>query len=115
MEESFDKLPQVANQILKKLEELERRLSSQSNYPQPEPDQFLTIQQAGAFLHLSVPTLYAYVHRGEIPVCKRGKRLLFSRESLSTWIMSSQKKTNSEIDAEVHTYFPERKRKSSNK
>ena len=44
-----------------------------------QTDQLLTIQQAAELLSLSVPTLYGYVHRAEIPAFKRPgtKRLFF--------------------------------------
>lgn len=105
MEITFEKLPQAVNQLYEKLDNIERLLLSQSNDSKPETDKLLTISQAGELLHLSVPTLYAYVHRSEIPVCKRGKRLFFSKNELLSWIMSSRKKTVSEIEAEVSTYM----------
>jgi len=65
----------------------------QGNTNQPEPEQLLTVQQAAELLNLSVPTLYGYTQRAEIPVCKRGKRLYFSKQSLFEWIKDGRKKT----------------------
>ena len=65
----------------------------------------LTIQQASELLNLSVATLYGYVHRSEIPVMKRSKRLYFSRTELLEWIKSGRKKTEQEISDETHTYL----------
>jgi excisionase family DNA binding protein len=67
----------------------------------PQADQPLTIQQAGELLNLSVPTLYGYVHRSEIPVYKRGKRLYFSKPELLEWIKQGKKKTTAEITSEA--------------
>lgn len=64
----------------------------QGNTTQPEPEQLLTVQQAAELLNLSVPTLYGYTQRAEIPVCKRGKRLYFSKQSLFEWIKDGRKK-----------------------
>lgn len=64
----------------------------QGNTNQPEPEQLLTVQQAAELLNLSVPTLYGYTQRAEIPVCKRGKRLYFSKQSLFEWIKDGRKK-----------------------
>ena len=71
----------------------------------PESDQLLTIQQAGEFLKLTVATLYGYVHRAEIPVSKKGKRLYFSKHELTDWIKSGRRKTlaESSLEAEVLT------------
>ena len=71
----------------------------------PESDQFLTIQQAGEMLCLSVPTLYGLVHDAKIPVSKKGKRLYFSKHELTEWIKTGRKKTVSEISLEADNYL----------
>ena len=71
-----------------------------------QSNQLLSIQEAAVFLRLTVPTLYSKHSKGEIPgVCKRGKRLYFDKQALIDWIKSSRKKTNAEIEDEVHTYL----------
>lgn len=77
----------------------------QGNTTQPEPEQLLTVQQAAELLNLSVPTLYGYTQRAEIPVCKRGKRLYFSKQSLFEWIKDGRKKTLAETAAEAENYL----------
>jgi excisionase family DNA binding protein len=74
-----------------------------------EADQFLTIQQAGEFLNLSVPTLYGFTQRAEIPVCKRGKRLYFSKKSLTDWIKQGRKKTIAETVIEANSFMGKKK------
>ena len=115
MNPTFDQLPQAVKELFDKVENIERLLLSQSNELQPEADQLLTIQQAGEILHLTVPTMYGLVQRAEVPVCKRGKRLYFSKQELTNWIMAGRKKTIAEIDANVQTYISGHNRKSSNK
>lgn len=74
-----------------------------------QPDQLLTIEEASKLLHLTKPTLYSKVSKGELPgVCKQGKRLYFSKESLIDWIKSGRKKSNAEIEADAETYLKER-------
>jgi len=80
-------------------------LAEQVGAPYPESEQLLTIQQAGEILNLSVPTLYGYVHRAEIPVCKRGKRLYFSKQELLEWIKQGRKKTFAETTVEAEYYL----------
>ena len=108
MEMTFEKLPQAVNQLFDKLENIERLLLSQSNAPLPETDKFLTIKQASEILHLSVPTIYGLVQRAEVPVCKRGKRLYFSTQELTSWIMAGRKKNHAEIESgvEILTRLP---------
>lgn len=72
---------------------------------QPETDELLTVQQAAELLNLSVPTLYGYTQRAEIPVCKRGKRLYFSKQSLFEWIKDGRKKTLAETASEAENYL----------
>ena len=108
MEITFEKLPQAVNQLIDKLDSIERLLLSQNSTPQPEEDKLLTIREAAEILHLSVPTVYGLVQRSEVPVCKRGKRLYFSKLELVSWILAGRKKTVSEIDAEAEQYIRSR-------
>ncbi len=85
------------------------KYNNKPNTPTETPDQLLTIQQAGDLLNLSIPTLYGYVHRAEIPVCKKGKRLYFSKDDLTNWIKEGKKKTFAEISAEADLYLTKRK------
>ena len=84
-------------------------IQKQGNISQPEPEQLLTVQQAAEFLNLSVPTLYGYSQRAEIPVCKRGKRLYFSKQSLFEWIKDGKKKTLAETAREAEQYCKTKK------
>jgi len=80
--------------------------NKQSEHSTEQADQLLTIDEAGELLHLKKPTLYSKVSKGELPgVCKQGKRLYFSKESLIDWIKSSQRKSNAEIEAEAESYL----------
>ena len=102
---TFDNLPKAVTNLTNEVSEIKRLLLTQSNAPQPEPEQLLTIQQAGKVLNLSAPTLYGYVHRGEIPVCKRGKRLYFSKQELLEWVKQGRKKTLAETTVEAELYL----------
>lgn len=110
MEITFEKLPQAVTQLFDKLENLERLILSQNNAPPPEEDKLLTIREAAEILHLTVPTVYGLVQRSEVPVCKRGKRLYFSKQELVSWIMSGRKKTIVEIDEETDQFIQSRNR-----
>lgn len=59
--------------------------------------EFLTIQEAAAFLNLAVPSLYSMVSRGDLPYIKKTKKLYFSRESLVEYLVSGKQKTKQEI------------------
>ena len=65
--------------------------------PTYHPEQLLTIQQAAAYLSLTVPTLYRKVSKGELPAIKQGKRLYFSCIELLEYLKDGRKKSNAEI------------------
>ena len=94
---------------LSNIENLLLDLKNSNNENQPESDQLLIIEEAGEFLHLSVPTLYGYVNRNEIPFSKKGKRLYFSKQELTAWIKTGRKKTIAEIASEANTYLKKKR------
>ena len=102
---TFNDLPQAVTQLYDKLEKIERLLESQSRATQIDDDKLLTIREAAALIHLSVPTIYGLVQRQEIPVSKKGKRLYFTRLELIQWIKTGRKKTVAEIRADVDRYI----------
>ena len=102
---TFEKLPQAVALVYDKLEKIERLLETQSNVTQIDGDKLLTIREAAEFIHLSVPTIYGLVQRQEIPVCKKGKRLYFTRQELTQWIKTGRKKTVADITAETGSYL----------
>lgn len=81
--------------------------NTQESKPTTEqPEQLLTVQEAANLLHLTVPTIYSKHSKGELPgVCKRGKRLYFSKQSLIEWIKEGRKKSNAEIEQEAEAYL----------
>ncbi|MBQ8635825.1 helix-turn-helix domain-containing protein [bacterium] len=49
----------------------------------------LNIQETARYLHVSISTLYRWVHRKEIQHIKIGSRVLFSQESLEEFIKNN--------------------------
>jgi excisionase family DNA binding protein len=94
---TFEQIPKVVMEI----HQMMSQLLDNSRPQQIESDQIFTISEAAEFTHLAVPTIYGLVHRGEIPVNKKGKRLYFSKNELVAWIKSGRKKTNHEIISEA--------------
>jgi excisionase family DNA binding protein len=99
-------IPEVRQMFRQELENYfaNSKRSNKINQDQNEV-QFLTIKEAADFLNLTVPTLYGYVHRAEIPVCKRGKRLYFPKQDLTKWINDGRKKTVVEVSQEANLYL----------
>lgn len=76
--------------------------------PNPLPD-LMTIQQAGEYLSLTIPTMYNKVSRNELPYMKRGKRLYFSRTELTEYLKAGRNKTEDELIEEVESYLESKK------
>ncbi len=102
---TFEHLPKAVSQLYEKLENIERLLTEKSAASQVESDHLLTIEEAGAFAHLSKLTIYGLVSRAEIPCMKKGKRLYFSRKELVAWIKTGRKKTVAELDNEARAFI----------
>lgn len=73
------------------------------HYGKDNEQEILTIKEAGSLLKLTVPTLYGYVSRNEIPFAKKGKRLYFSKDELTEWIRSGRNKSADELKDSAHT------------
>ena len=92
-------------EIIERLERIERsmlKLTADRHDPprQISTDRLFTTQQAAAFLHTKVGTLYQWVHKRQIPFFKRG-RLYFREQELQQWIQSGRRQTVEEIQAEA--------------
>jgi len=104
---SFESLPLAVNQLLIKMEVIEKLLQVKNGaqLTTVESDEFLTIKEASSLLHLSVPTLYSLVSKGLIPNYKKQKRLYFSKNELYNYIKEGRRKSIYEIETEAHNYL----------
>jgi excisionase family DNA binding protein len=96
---------------LNSIETLILDLKHQATQPAESSDlrRPMTIQEASAFLNLTVPTLYSKVSKGELPVMKRGKRLYFSQPDLLDYLKQGRRKTFADIQAEAVAYLTNKK------
>jgi excisionase family DNA binding protein len=93
---SFENMPAVVLEILKTVERLEVMMTNLQKIETDESE-LLNVQEAAAFLKISVPAIYTKVNRREIPVSKPGRRLYFSKSKLMEWISDSKLKTQNEM------------------
>lgn len=108
---TFDRLPEAVTMLTKELRELKRLfIEKQEQSPPLQQEQFLNIQEGAEFLHLTVPTMYSKVSKGELPYMKRGKRLYFSRTQLMEYLKEGRKKTNAEIEQEAEAFLYNKKK-----
>jgi excisionase family DNA binding protein len=93
---NFNDLPEVVRLLFEKVERIEDLLFSlQLN--KEEPHDWLNIEEAAAFLKVTVASLYTKVSRKEIPVSKPGKKLYFNKTELRQWLENGKVKTMSDI------------------
>ena len=108
---TFEHLPQAVTMLTKEVSELKRLLIEKQEQPTTEqPEQLLTVQEAGQFLNLKVPTVYTKVSKGELPVMKRSKRLYFSSTELMEYLKEGRKKSSAEIEQEAEAYLSNSKK-----
>lgn len=95
---SFNDLPEAVTELTRKVDELYRVINNVS--PHESAEQFLTVEEAAEFLNLTKPTIYSKVSKRELPYMKRGKRLYFARQDLSTYLHGGRVKTVKELEVE---------------
>jgi excisionase family DNA binding protein len=96
---TFDQLPKAVSELLEKVSKIETLLN-QDHHDDKEADGRFSVQEAAAFLNLSVSTIYGKVCRREIPVSKKGK-LYFNKAELIEWIDNGRKSTLAEVASSV--------------
>lgn len=104
MEMKFEDIPQAVGELLRKMERIEDLLSELQS-PSKDTEELLSIQQVSQLVHLQVPTLYAYVHKREIPFSKKGKRLYFSRSEIIEWIKQGKHNSVCEVHEQVEDFL----------
>ncbi|MBT2620609.1 helix-turn-helix domain-containing protein [Chryseobacterium sp. ISL-6] len=94
---TFEQIPFVLERIEDQLESL-RIFFLESEHQLKDSKDFLNIREASQLINLTVSTIYSKVSRREIPVCKKGKQLYFSKKELLDWIMDGRRKTRTDYD-----------------
>ncbi|SFZ90354.1 DNA binding domain-containing protein, excisionase family [Flaviramulus basaltis] len=96
----FEQLPNVVATLANEVRELKALLLNKAG-AKPEIETPLNIREVSTLTELSVPTLYGYVQRNEIPFYKKGNRLKFFKTEIIDWIKTGKQKTLKELEAEA--------------
>lgn len=104
MEITFEQLPQAVTLLLSKIDNLERLLKQQSGKPQPDNELWFDLAALCNYLPDSPvkPTVYGWVHSGQIPYHKRGKKLYFLKSEIDVWLKAGRRKTFAETNVLVN-------------
>lgn len=81
---------------------IRQELGSFSNRP-PDEKKYLTLSEASHFLKIPESTLYQFTSQRLIPFTKSGRRLMFLRAELESWLTSRRKATRQEMAYQVVT------------
>lgn len=79
--------------INNRLERIEKSINDLKNREavSKSSDELLYVKSASEFLQISTATLYSKVSRGEIPVSRRGRKLVFSKNKLIEWSLQGER------------------------
>lgn len=96
------------NLLLNEVKEL-KALTLQKANENPKPETPIGIKEVATLTKLTVPTLYGYCQRNEIPYSKKANRLFFFRADILNWIRSGNQKTLKEINVDADIYLNSKK------
>ena len=103
---TLENLPNAVAEIIKGQSEiialLLNKAEPESHTESPIED---GIKGVAKLIGKTVPTLYGYCQRNEIPYHKNGNRLIFFKSEIINWIKQGRQKTLTEIEAEADAYF----------
>jgi predicted DNA-binding transcriptional regulator AlpA len=100
----FEQLPSIIADLKNEVKEM-KALLLQKAETQLESNNPLSIKDVGELTNLSVPTLYGYCQRNEIPYQKKGNRLYFFKSEIIDWIKTGKQKTLKELEADADSYL----------
>jgi len=102
---SFNDVPQALAHLINKVEKIETLLNVKQPQAQ-ESDQWLNLNDLCKYHpdHPAKPTVYAWIGQRSIPYHKKGKKLMFLKSEIDSWLKESRRKTAAEIQAEAEQF-----------
>ena len=110
---TFDQLPKAVTMLTKEVSELKNLLiEKQEQNSTEEPEQWLDLNDLIQYdpEKRKKATWYSKISRNEVPHYKRGKKVYFLKSEIDEWLKEGKRKSNSEIQDEVDSYFANKKK-----
>lgn len=109
---SFDKLPEIVNQLVEEVQLLKRLIIEQGKLSKPDAIIWFDMTELCNYLpdKPAKATVYTWIHEAQIPYYKGGKKLRFLKSDIDTWIQQGRRKTMKEINEEVDNFLNLKKR-----
>lgn len=103
---TFDQLPTYVVELGRKVDDLTALLQSHSGQSRPDTDKWFSIKELSDYLpgNPAITTLYGKVQRREVPFSREGKRLVFRKSQIDSWLQSKRVKTNAELSVQADQY-----------
>ena len=104
-------LDELETLIIKSVAKALHQSQSSELVDKPETDRYLDLQELVKYdpEKRKRSTFYSYVHDRTIPFHKKGKKLLFLKSEIDTWLSSSKQKTLVEISSLADEYILNKK------
>jgi len=91
IEQRLDGIEDLLLTLLARMDQIEK----------PETETFGDIEECSMWIKKSTSTIYKYVSEKKIPYIKSGKKVLFNKQHVISWLKADTKGTISDIRAEV--------------
>ena len=105
---TFEDLPKAMTWMMDKLNELTSKVDSFNNQSvQPQTDQWMNLKELCEYLpnHPAEQTVYGWTSCHQIPFHKRGKRIMFLKSEIDTWLHDGKIKSQKELEAEAALFL----------
>ncbi|MDR2511712.1 MAG: helix-turn-helix domain-containing protein [Bacteroidales bacterium] len=102
---SFNDVPKAVAHLIRKVEKIETLLSTEQS-AQSEGDQWFNLDDLCKYHpdHPAKPTVYAWIGQRSIPYHKKGKKLMFRKSEIDSWLKEGRRKTAAEIQTEAEQF-----------
>lgn len=107
MKLKFDDLPKAISWMMNKLKELDLKLDGIASLPKDEPkEQWFNLKELCNYLpsHPAEQTVYGWTSCHQIPFHKKGKRIMFLKSEIDTWLHESKIKSPKELEVDALQY-----------
>ena len=105
---TFEDLPKAMSWMMEKLDKLDSKIDGLNNIPLVRPaDQWMNLKELCEYLpsHPAEQTVYGWTSCHQIPFHKRGKRIMFLKSEIDTWLHDGKRKSQKELAEEAAQFI----------
>ena len=112
---TFEGMPKAMALMIKKLDELANKVESlKGNAEAASVDEWMNLKELCAYLpnHPAEQTVYGWTSTQQIPFHKRGKRIMFLKSEIDTWLHDGKVRSQHELAQEAALYVKSKRKPS---